>query len=1482
MSVRWKHKFLQRESNAEGLCSDLAGAGFFKDKKGDFDLKKLFLFVVGVFVLVEFVYLVVAAVPTHTQPILNSTFGTNLTTENLTCYNQSTSDSGGHNVTNAYTFYKNSETNKLFHLRAENNLTDLFGSSPTTEFNTSYMQGKIGTGVYMPDGAGLEYDGAGNINGTVGTISLWINAQSDIYENGLINYFFYWKLDGNNQIQIYLPSGDYMRFRYEGQGETQKINRDESDSWNAGEWHHLAMTWDGSVPIFSVYMDGQFLESGTDIEPILIGGGEISVGEYQDTDESDSIIDEFMIYDRVLSDEEINLHYNEVYNKILSNQTSIGENWTCEVTPNDGIDNGVSLLSNNLTIIPDLIPPIVNITSPFNNSQSSDPTPDISFNITDNFYTALTYQIYVDGNLVTDSGSGSTTAGIETTVSITSAMSLGNHNVTVRGIDGGNNSANYTINLSIVPPVVYLSSPAYNSVLNYSNVTFSFNVSDPTYSNLSCVLYINDVLNQTNTTTLSYNQTNFNVTGLNEGLNQNWSVNCTNPVNVSSSDTWPLGIDTIYPGIDFVFPTTASGNYTQNWIYANVSVNETNIDTITINLYNVTGLVSSQASSSSPFGYNFTSLAEGVYYLNASVNDSAGNVNLTETREIVLDTSAPDVFDLRPISNTTYNVSDTIEIGANITDYIEVNYTYANVTMPNGTITKVILSNVDGTNWYNTSYTISPVIGRYNVTFFANDTLNNINATETTFFIGVDNVNPQIQFVNLTMTEGTYTQYSIYANVTAWDNVNISTIIINLYNSTGLVQSNVSFTSPLFINFTNLPYATYYLNATVNDTSNNINSTETRIIILRESFYVDSAILNSTFGTNLTVENLTAYAINVTAEDNDSIKLIYDWKRNGSSIAVLNMPFEGGSNSTWTRDYSDRSNNGTVVNDVTWNSTGGHDGKGAYEFDAVDDYIDLGSNPDFAFGTGDFTYTAWIYPTDLSIGYSMIIGFGTSLHFQTNGDRLRFWLSASFTTSWDSLVEDTWQHVAVTRTNGVIRLYIDGVTDGSTSTQPKSIDQLTGSIGKHGSLSRYYFPGSIDEVMIFNRSLSAEQMLALYNNRTDLIVSQETVINETWQSCVTPNDGTVDGNEVCSNNLTILPDTIPPIVNITYPANNSQSSDPTPEISFNITDNAYTTLTYQIYVDDNLAAHSGSGSTTAGIETTVSITSAMSLGDHNVTVRGIDGGNNSANYTINLSIVPPVVYLSSPAYNSVLNYSNVTFSFNVSDPTYSNLSCVLYINDVLNQTNTTTLSYNQTNFNVTGLNEGLNQNWSVNCTNPVNVSSSDTWPLGIDTIYPGIDFVFPTTASGNYTQNWIYANVSVNETNIDTITINLYNVTGLVSSQASSSSPFGYNFTSLAEGVYYLNASVNDSAGNVNLTETREIVLIVDSCTCPFSAAAWSVNMADYCWLNSECDITGYLTFYGIGNFTINSTLYVNEIKNLTANMTVWMKPGGVMRMGVN
>jgi len=57
---------------------------------------------------------------------------------------------------------------------------------------------------------------------------------------------------------------------------------------------------------------------------------------------------------------------------------------------------------------------------------------------------------------------------------------------------------------------------------------------------------------------------------------------------------------------------------------------------------------------------------------------------------------------------------------------------------------------------------------------------------------------------------------------------------------------------------------------------------------------------------------------------------------------------------------------------------------------------------------------------------------------------------------------------------------------------------------------------------LYDKSLSAEQISAIYNNRTDLIVSQETTVGEEYICSVTPNDGFEDGITLNSSSLLVV------------------------------------------------------------------------------------------------------------------------------------------------------------------------------------------------------------------------------------------------------------------------------------------------------------------------------------------------------------------------
>ena len=78
-----------------------------------------------------------------------------------------------------------------------------------------------------------------------------------------------------------------------------------------------------------------------------------------------------------------------------------------------------------------------------------------------------------------------------------------------------------------------------------------------------------------------------------------------------------------------------------------------------------------------------------------------------------------------------------------------------------------------------------------------------------------------------------------------------------------------------------------------------------------------------------------------------------------------------------------------------------------------------------------------------------------------------------------------WYHVVGVYNGTDLVIFVNGVEENReafTGTLGTSTDVLT--IGYQEQNSRYYFNGTIDEVMIFNRSLNSSEIQALYNNQS--------------------------------------------------------------------------------------------------------------------------------------------------------------------------------------------------------------------------------------------------------------------------------------------------------------------------------------------------------------------------------------------------------------
>jgi len=142
---------------------------------------------------------------------------------------------------------------------------------------------------------------------------------------------------------------------------------------------------------------------------------------------------------------------------------------------------------------------------------------------------------------------------------------------------------------------------------------------------------------------------------------------------------------------------------------------------------------------------------------------------------------------------------------------------------------------------------------------------------------------------------------------------------------------------------------------------------------------------------------------------------------------------------------------------------------GSGYFGGSPSYLSFPANSAMNFGTGDFTVEAWVYPTATPGDGAGPIGGATS--------NILFAYSASaFPGKWafgrnnvafdfsslTDIVLNTWTHLAVSRSSGTIRFFINGALTNSASNSNSYILTGGGNIGFNGASS--YFTGYMSQI----------------------------------------------------------------------------------------------------------------------------------------------------------------------------------------------------------------------------------------------------------------------------------------------------------------------------------------------------------------------------------------------------------------------------------
>jgi hypothetical protein len=205
-------------------------------------------------------------------------------------------------------------------------------------------------------------------------------------------------------------------------------------------------------------------------------------------------------------------------------------------------------------------------------------------------------------------------------------------------------------------------------------------------------------------------------------------------------------------------------------------------------------------------------------------------------------------------------------------------------------------------------------------------------------------------------------------------------------------------------------------------------------------------------------------------------------------------------------------NDGTLVNGPIW-TTGIIDG--ALHFNRVDEYVEVADN--IALEPQQLTVAAWVYRESTSTrdvvlkkgsthsgdnrnGYLFRILESTSIYPQ----KARLYIVAGSNTNVMSPVSETeieagiWYHLAATYDGSYIRIYVNGQEEGTPTLETRAIDYSGGyqdfKIGVqeegHGSLC-YHFDGKIDDVRIYGRALSAQEIEELFLGEEPELVGLE-------------------------------------------------------------------------------------------------------------------------------------------------------------------------------------------------------------------------------------------------------------------------------------------------------------------------------------------------------------------------------------------------------
>lgn len=253
--------------------------------------------------------------------------------------------------------------------------------------------------------------------------------------------------------------------------------------------------------------------------------------------------------------------------------------------------------------------------------------------------------------------------------------------------------------------------------------------------------------------------------------------------------------------------------------------------------------------------------------------------------------------------------------------------------------------------------------------------------------------------------------------------------------------------------------------------------------------------LNATTIYNMTSDNLFCnYQL-----DNGVSSIFVDWSKNSNSIFDLALPFEGNISNALL-DYSGNSNNIISNSGAIWSSSSGYDGNSSYYFNY--DQMLISHNSNLNLKNFNTTFGIWFYPT-ITSGLQTILSKNNSYSIRLNNDELELELynDKNYTTTTANILANSWNYLnIIIDENMNITFYLN--SNKLQTNKSFYIIDSTDNFIIGNDKNNNYFNGYLDNLFIYNIELSLEQILNIYQNKTNQLSNTITEGEDIWQCSV--------------------------------------------------------------------------------------------------------------------------------------------------------------------------------------------------------------------------------------------------------------------------------------------------------------------------------------------------------------------------------------------